>query len=932
MRGIKLYFYFTLIIFIYFYATDERTEHPDFAIEMEILNDNSSSIAPVTCGMKLIKRGQSITKLEDFELSSLIYIQLPNTFPNGQSRTAYTPLDSILFHIQLKFSRYSVQLLISNAQLTSNAESSMQTSHAFNLPQHLLLQTFSETCYCVLTAPQPFANAGYNTLFATLQVNATTDTITVANSYIELQETPATLPKNIKSCIDMPTTCEPKPDISRAEISSHTGVIQLSLPSSMPNGNLYASYTQCNALVSHVTITVLPSEIHIEFSSVELALSDSSNTDLSSSIAINIYPLEIKKRLNVTSKITLSAPAQFAKNGFQNITFDVTVGTKLSSSIISLSCSSFDILSTNVSNKTPLLKIMEQVSMVEYLTISPKMNLSDALTLARMQTNGENPCTGDVEVELPDCFSTGFIKMTLPHPFPNGRARTSYTALDSILFHLQLRVSQFSIQLLISNVQLTEGAKTSAQNLCSLNLPQHLLVKQFNETFCCVLRSPQPITNAGYNSLFLSLQINAKSRKLTVSSTSLQLHAAPINFPKDFKSIIALPCFPTLISDLISSDIPSNSGMVELSLPSTMPNGNSYTSYTQCNSIVFHSSLNLTSSGIKIEVSPLELAMSDNTSTDLTSSITFDIYPLEIKEPLKEIQSVIVPAPAHLSYSGFPEVTLDVTVESSSPSVVIISYSNIQFETITNAEARKSSIRVKCLVSSADVKKHPKSNSNKAVAVCGMTILKDELFVLQQLNNPGEMDLFTGFIKIAIPNPFPNGKQRTSYTQLDSFIFHVQLKFSDFSIQFLLSNVQLTNGSNISVQNSKVFTLPKHLLLNLFGETHCCLLRAPQPIASAGYNALLLTLQIDADCNTVKVSSSSVQLHGTPVTLPNNANFTIDMPKMCRLRHKPKYQLTVAKFNLLFLQLCPMETLIRAIRNAIPCYFILVSSFLHPKC
>ena len=854
---------------------------------MEILNDNLSSVAPVACGMKLIKRGQSTTKLEDFELSSLIYIQLPSTFPNGQSRTTYTPLDSILFHIQLKFSRYSVQLLISNVQLTSYAKSNMQTSHAFSLPPHLLLKAFSETCYCVLTAPQPIAKAGYNTLFATLQVSATTDTITVANSSIQLQATPATLPKNMKSCIDMPTTCKPKPDISRAKISSHTGVIQLSLPSSMPNGNLYTSYTQCNALVSHVTITVLPSEIRIEFSSVKLALSDSSNTDLSSSIDINIHPLEIKKPLNVRSKITLSAPAQLTQNGFQNITFDVAIITELSSSIISLSCSSFDILSTNVSNKTPLLKIMEQVSMVEYLTISPKMNLSDALTLARMQTNGESPCTGDVEVELPDCFSTGFIKMTLPHPFPNGQPRTSYTALDSILFHLQLRISQFSIQLLISNVQLTEGAKTSAQSSSSLNLPQHLLVRQFNETFCCVFKSPQPITNAGYNSLFLSLQINANSSQLTVSCTSLQLHAAPITFPKNFKSIIALPCFPTLISDLISSRIPSHSGMVQLSLPSTMPNGNSYTSYTQCNSIVFHSSLNLTSSGIKIEISPLELAMSDNTSTDLTSSITFSIYPLEIKEPLKEIQSVTLPAPAHLSYSGFPEVTLDVTVESSSPSVVVISYSNIKFETKGNVETRKSSLKFKCSVLSADDNTNSKSNSNNVVAVCGMTILKDELFLLQQLKNPDEMDMFTGFIKIPIPNLFPNGQSRTSYTQMDTFIFHVQVKLSDFSIQFLISNVQLTNGSNISVQCSKVFKLPEHLLLTLFGETHCGLLRAPQPIASAGYNALLLTLQVDVDCNTVKVSSSSVQLQGTPVALPNNANFTIDMPKMCRLRHQP---------------------------------------------
>ena len=136
---------------VYFCVTDERTVHPDFAIEMEILNNNnSSSIAPVACGMKLIKKTQNSKKLADFTLSSLIYIQLPSTFPNGQSRATYTPLDSILFHIQLKFSRYSVQMLITNAQLTTNTKSGMQTSHAFSLPPHLLLKAFSETCYCVL--------------------------------------------------------------------------------------------------------------------------------------------------------------------------------------------------------------------------------------------------------------------------------------------------------------------------------------------------------------------------------------------------------------------------------------------------------------------------------------------------------------------------------------------------------------------------------------------------------------------------------------------------------------------------------------------------------------------------------------------------------------------------------------------------------------
>ena len=148
----------------------------------------------------------------------------------------------------------------------------------------------------------------------------------------------------------MPNTCKQKADISRAEISSHTGVIQLPLPSVMPNGESYTSYTQCNALIFHVTIAVHPSEIHVEFSPVELALCDSSNTDLASSIDVNIYPLEIKSPLNVRSKTTLSAPGQLTQNGFQGIAFDVTA-TNSSSSVISVSCSDSEILSTNVNQQ-----------------------------------------------------------------------------------------------------------------------------------------------------------------------------------------------------------------------------------------------------------------------------------------------------------------------------------------------------------------------------------------------------------------------------------------------------------------------------------------------------------------------------------------------------------------------------------------------------
>ena len=212
---------------------------------------------------------------------------------------------------------------------------------------------------------------------------------------------------------------------------------------------------------------------------------------------------------------------------------------------------------------------------------------------------------------------------------------------------------------MISNVQLAEGAKTSAQNLSSFNFPQHLLVEQFEETVCCVLRSPQPITSAGYNSLFLSLQINANSRKLTVELYFTAASCCTHQLSETISNLsLRLPCFPKLISDSIPSGIPSHSGIVQLSLPSTMPNGNPYTSYTQCNSIVFHASSNLTFSGIEINLSSLELAMSDNTSSDLTSSITFNIYPLDIKEPLKAIRNVTLPAPAHLSYSGFPKVII----------------------------------------------------------------------------------------------------------------------------------------------------------------------------------------------------------------------------------------------------------------------------------
>ena len=40
--------------------------------------------------------------------------------------------------------------------------------------------------------------------------------------------------------------------------------------------------------------------------------------------------------------------------------------------------------------------------MVDYLAISPKITLSDALSRFRMHSNEDNKCSGEVSVELQD--------------------------------------------------------------------------------------------------------------------------------------------------------------------------------------------------------------------------------------------------------------------------------------------------------------------------------------------------------------------------------------------------------------------------------------------------------------------------------------------------------------------------------------------------
>ena len=136
---------------------------------------------------------------------------------------------------------------------------------------------------------------------------------------------------------------------------------------------------------------------------------------------------------------------------------------------------------------------------------------------------------------------------------------------------------------------------------------------------------------------------------------SMQMHALAVTLPNNFKFLLDIPnCYTVNLDPLSIFNFPSHAGSIQLQIPSTMPNGDPCTSYTPCNSVVFHAISTVTSAEIGIELSSLELAMSDTTSTDLTSSINFNVYPLEIQEPLNEIQTIKLSAPAALSELWLP--------------------------------------------------------------------------------------------------------------------------------------------------------------------------------------------------------------------------------------------------------------------------------------
>ena len=460
---------------------------------------------------------------------------------------------------------------------------------------------------------------------------------------------------------------------------------------------------------------------------MELAVSDNSSTNLSSSTELNIYPLEINESLNESMTVTLATPTHFVQYGFHQVSMTLTV-TCSSAYVIVLSFSNvvFHTSSPNKNNSSVSLNCF--ISMKDKLLAPLELKLSDPLDACAINEHSllGSECISEFNYFKDFCLS-GLIQIELPYSFPNRVQRTSYTQLDSVFFHVQLRCSQGSIQLLISNAQLSSNANSAIKNVHTFNFPKQLLLKTSSETRYCVLKAPQPITNAGYNSFFLTLQINVdSSNALSVTCNSMQMHVLAVTLPNNFKFLLDLLNSYTVNLDPLSiSNFPSHAGSIQLQIPSTMPNGNPYTSYTQCDSVVFQVIFTITSSGIEIELSSLELAMSDTTSNDLNSSINFSIYPLEVKAPLNYFKALKLSAPVTLSNSGFQNVVFELTVSSLSESVLCLSCSNIKMldhgssniKTMDHGTVVKSSnIKIKCSVSLAEELKtvvKMSSNCNK---------------------------------------------------------------------------------------------------------------------------------------------------------------------------------------------------------------------------
>ena len=213
------------------------------------------------------------------------------------------------------------------------------------------------------------------------------------------------------------------------------------------------------------------------------------------------------------------------------------------------------------------------------------------------------------------------------------------------------------------------------------------------------------------------------------------------------------------------------------------------------------------SSEMLMEFSPMELALSDNSSTNLSSTTDLNIYPLEIKESLNESMTVTLATPTHFVQYGFHQVSMTLTVTCSSAHVIVLSFSNVVFHT-SSPNMNNSSVSLNCFISMIEKLSAPLelklTDPMDACAINEHSLLSSEC--TSEFNYFKDFCL-SGLIKIQLPNPFPNGDQRTSYTPLDSVLFHVQLRCSHGSIQLLIFNSQLSISENSTIKNVTHFQL-----------------------------------------------------------------------------------------------------------------------------
>ena len=86
-----------------------------------------------------------------FVLTDLMSIKIPAQYGNMSS---YFSQDTLLFHVKLNLSNSPLQIELSNVQLTEGANTSLKTTLDFDLPEHMILKSFSESITCLLNLPQ----------------------------------------------------------------------------------------------------------------------------------------------------------------------------------------------------------------------------------------------------------------------------------------------------------------------------------------------------------------------------------------------------------------------------------------------------------------------------------------------------------------------------------------------------------------------------------------------------------------------------------------------------------------------------------------------------------------------------------------------------------------------------------------------------------